>query len=239
MKKKNIIIAVAVIIFLILLGIYVLTETNSISDATKFKNEYEELNGVVREKDGKTIRTISIPSENPIIYRTPEEIIKMMDNKDTFLVYFGFSDCPWCRSVIPTLIECANDLALDKIYYVDVEEIRDEIEINENGELETTTTGSDGYYNLIERLSNVLEDYIITDNDGNNIQTGEKRIYAPSIVAITDGEAIQITDGISESQTDGYMELTDEMIDDTYQEFKCIIQCVKEAKQTCDINKQC
>ena len=239
MNKKNLTILIGIIILIILVVFYFIIGSNTSNDALKFKNEYESLNGTIREKDGKTIRSITIPKKNPMVYASEEDIIKMMDNKESFLVYFGFNDCPWCRSVIPTLIECANDLGLDKIYYVDVKEIRDVIEVNDNNELETTTTGSDGYYKLIERLSNVLSDYTVKDKDSNQVLTGEKRIYAPNIVAIVNGEAIQITEGISESQTDGYMDLTDKMIDETYQNFKCIIKCVQDAKTTCDINKQC
>lgn len=224
---------------MILIALYFIVGRNTSSDATKFKNEYEELNGTTREKDGKMIRSIKIPKKNPMIYASEEDILKMMDNKESFLVYFGFNDCPWCRSVVPKLIECANDLGLDKIYYVDVKEIRDVIELKENGELETTTTGSDGYYMLIERLSSVLSDYTIKDKEGNQISTGEKRIFAPNVVAIVNGEATQLTEGISEKQTDGYMELTDEMLEETYQDFKCIIKCILDAKATCDIKKQC
>lgn len=238
MEKKNIIIIIGIVILVILVGLYFMFGNDSMSDALKFKIEYESLNGTTREKDGKIIRSITISKNNPMIYSSAEEIIELMNNKETFLVYFGFSDCPWCRSVVTTLIECANDLGLDKVYYVDVKEIRDVIEINDNGELETTVTGSDGYYQLIEKLSNVLSDYTLTEGD-NQILVGEKRIYAPNVVAVVNGEAVQVTDGISESQTDGYMELTDEMIDETYQDFKCIIKCVQDTKITCDINNEC
>ena len=78
------------------------------TDAQKFKEEYESINGTKREKDGKEIRTIEIAENNPMVYATAEEIAKMMDDKETVAVYFGFKDCPWCRSMVTTLIACAN-----------------------------------------------------------------------------------------------------------------------------------
>ena len=54
--------------------------------------------------------------------------------------------------------------------------------------------------------------------------TNEKRIYAPNIVVVKDGKAITLTSGISEKQTNGYMELTDEMIEDMKNNFDNIIK---------------
>lgn len=183
------------------------------TDAQKFKEEYESINGTTREKDGKVIRTIEIPENNPTVYSSAEEIAKKIDDKETFAVYFGFKDCPWCRSVITTLIDCANELKLNTIYYVDVKEIRDVLEVKD-GEVVTSTKGSEGYYQLLERLDNVLNDYSLNDENGNSVETNEKRIYAPNIVVVKNGEALAMTDGISEKQMDAYEELTDAMVSD-------------------------
>jgi 23S rRNA pseudouridine955/2504/2580 synthase len=43
-----------------------------------------------------------------------------IENKETFVVYFGFSDCPWCRSVVEELIHVAKDLNVEKLYYAEV-----------------------------------------------------------------------------------------------------------------------
>lgn len=183
------------------------------TDAQKFKEEYESINGTKREKDGKEIRTIEIAENNPMVYATAEEIAKMMDDKETFAVYFGFKDCPWCRSMVTTLIECANELKLTKIYYVDVKEIRDTLEVKD-GEIITSVEGSEGYYQLLAKLDNVLSDYALNDVDGNPVDTNEKRIYAPNVVVVKNGEALELTDGISDKQTDAYGEISDDMITD-------------------------
>lgn len=236
--KKIIIIVVGIIVLISLATCLFFLFKNGDSDAIKFKNEYESLNNTIREKDGKKIRSIEISKNNPMIYSSEDEIVKMIENKETFLVYFGFADCPWCRSVLPNLLDSSIDLGLDKIYYVDVKEIRDIIEFKD-GEMRTTKEGTDGYYKLLELLSDSLDDYTILDEDDKKISTGEKRIFAPNVVAIVDGKVEKMTDGISEKQTDGYMELTDEMNEESYNEFKCVIKCVTDSKQICSKEKAC
>ncbi|MCI6266044.1 MAG: thioredoxin family protein [Erysipelotrichaceae bacterium] len=208
-------------------------------DAERFKEEYESLNGTIRAKDGKTIRTIEISEDNPMIYAEATDIVQMMKDKKSFVVYFGFSDCPWCRSAVPTLIEVASDLGLDTIYYVDVKEIRDTMKIDESGNVVTETKGTDSYYDLLEAFDNVLSNYTLIDQDGNEISTGEKRIYAPNIISVVDGVATELTDGISDKQNDGYMELTSEMKQESYDKIECSIQCVVDDKKTCTAKASC
>ncbi len=186
-------------------------ENKEKTDAIKFKEEYEALNNTISEKDGKKIRSITIKEDNPIQYKTADELVEMINNKETFVVYFGFPDCPWCRSVIPTLIEVASKLNFQKIYYVDVKEIRDTLSLNEEGKIVVENEGSEGYKKLLKILDNVLEKYTLTNAKGKKIDTKEKRIYAPNIVAIKDGVSLKLTDGISEKQENGYVDITEEM----------------------------
>jgi thiol-disulfide isomerase/thioredoxin len=210
--------------------------SKELSDAEKFKEEYESLNGTKREKDGQEIRTVSIPADNPIAYSTVEEINEKINNKESFIVYFGFSECPWCRSVVEELISVANDEEIETIYYVDVKDIRDVKELDEDGNVITTTEAKDSYYELLDNLSDVLEDYTLTNDDDEEIETGEKRIYAPNVVAVSKGKAVQLESGNSEEQTDPYQELTTKMKKETYNKFKCIMDCLKEEATTCQKN---
>ncbi len=208
------------------------------SDAVKFKEEYESLNGTV-SASGKEIRSITIDKDNPMIYKSADDIVKMIENKETFVVYFGFPACPWCRSVLPTLLDVSKDLGLDKIYYVDVLEIRDTLKVNDNKEVVVDKKGTDAYYKLLELLDNVLSDYNLSDSEGNKVEANEKRIYAPNVVGIFNGKALELTTGISSLQTDGYMDLTDEMIKETEGLFRCVIKCVLDSNPTCSIDKAC
>ncbi len=219
MKKLYVIIPTIV---LILSSIFVILSLNQINtDSVKFKQEYESLNNKVNDS-GKKYRNITIAKDNPFVYKTAEDIVDMMDKKESFIVYFGFNSCPWCRSVLPTLIDVLKDLDIDEVYYVDVKDIRDVIEIKDD-KLKTTKKGTDGYYKLIDKLKNVLKDYELTD-DGETLKTGEARIYAPNIVKVEKGEGVKIATGVSKLQSDAYMKLTDEMIEETYNEFKRILK---------------
>lgn len=237
-EKKLVICFILIAIIILVGGIFVFQNFNrekvTNKDAIKFKEEYESLNEKINENNGKEYRSISISEDNPFIYKEADDIVEMINNKETFAVYFGFNSCPWCRSVIPSLIEVAKDTEVEKIYYVDVKEIRDTIEMNDNGELETTKEGTDGYYKLIELMKNVLSDYTITDSNGNKVPTGEKRIYAPNVVIVIDGVAEKLESGISEQQTDGYMELNDEIKKDTYSKFESILEYMYVKQHTCN-----
>ena len=95
MKKKVLFVSVLFIFSLIITGCGVKKEV--MTDALKFKNEYEKLNGKSNDV-GKDYRKIKIKEDNPFVYATASEIVQKMEEQKTFAVYFGYSSCPWCRS---------------------------------------------------------------------------------------------------------------------------------------------
>lgn len=235
--NRKIFVVLAVVLLIIITGCtYEKKET--ISDAAKFKKEYESVNDKEVAETDFTYRKLEIPSENPFVYATEADIVNKMDNGESFVVYFGFARCPWCRSVLPTLIEVGKDLGIDKIYYVDVSEIRDTLDVDDDGKVVTVKEGSEGYLALLEKLDGVLDDYTLIVDD-KEIKTGEKRIYAPNVISVVNGKAKELETGISEKQDDAYMELTDEMKEETYNKFKCSINCVLKSKNSCSSKNAC
>lgn len=224
------------IILVLVLSLLVVGCSNEKTDAMKFKEEYESVNNKVNEHTKKENRELNIPKNNPIVYATAEDIVKRIDNKETFIVYFGFAECPWCRSVIEQLLKVAEEKKVEKIYYVDVLNIRDVREIAEDGTITTTTEGSKGYMDLLTRLDSVLADYTLTDENEEEVSAEEKRIYAPNVVAISRGEAIQLETGISPKLTDPYSKLTDNIKKYAYNKFKCLVKCLEEDSATCQKN---
>ena len=224
------------IILVLVLSLLVVGCSNEKTDAMKFKEEYESVNNKVNEHTKKENRELNIPKNNPIVYATAEDIVKRIDNKETFIVYFGFAECPWCRSVIEQLLKVAEEKKVEKIYYVDVLNIRDVRQIAADGTITTTTEGSKGYMDLLTRLDSVLADYTLTDENDEEVSAEEKRIYAPNVVAISRGEAIQLETGISPKLTDPYSKLTDNIKKYAYNKFKCLVKCLEEDSATCQKN---
>ena len=220
MKK---IISLTLILFVAL----ILTACNKAKtneDALKFKEEYESLNGE-KNKRGKEYRTLDIDDENPYVKVTAEEIVKMIENKETFYLYVGDSMCPWCRSVLEKSIEVARDNDIEKIYYVEIwddegnEILRDKYELVD-GEINKVSNGTKAYKTLLSKFDKVLSNYTLKDDDDNEIEVGEKRIYAPNYFYIENGKVKKMIEGISDSQTDPYEELTDEIIEDEEELFQ-------------------
>lgn len=243
MKERKYIFCILVVVLFvisIIFGVNMVEDKNDMqSDALLFKTEYESLNNTKRENSDKIIRSISIPEDNPFLYKDAGEIIDLIEHDESFIVYFGFSDCPWCRSVLPTFIEVAEEYDLDEVYYVDIKNIRDVIELNSQNKLITTKKGSDDYYRLLEAFNNVLEDYEVNNSNNESVYTGEKRMYAPSFIVVIDGEAQALTTGISDLQNDGYMELSDEIKSDMYQKIEKLISIMKPKQDYCSIQKAC
>lgn len=225
-------------LFMILVLVITLTACEKVdksTDAYRFKEEYESINGE-DNGSGNNYRTLDISIDNPFVYQSSEEIAERIENKETFVVYFGFAKCPWCRSVIEQLIKGAKDNNIDTIYYVDVLEIRDTYQIDEDGNVKQTKEGTKGYQLLIEQMKEVLSDYTLSDANGEEVLVGEKRIYAPNVVAVVNGVPEKMVEGISEQLTDPYAELTDEMKEETYNSFKCLWECMKKGTLSCQKN---
>lgn len=201
-----------VLIVVVITGLMFLTREKETNDGLKFKNEYEALNNTVRQSDGATYGTMDIDEDNPIKYVTAKEAIEVLESKNA-IMYIGAPWCPWCRNAIPVLFELAKKYKVDTIYYLELDDIKSNYKI-ENGALVKTSVGTEDYYKLLDKLSDRLDDYIITEG-GKDYDTGEKRIYMPYVIAVRDGEIVKDKVGtvtLDDGQTK-YDELTAEQHD--------------------------
>ena len=225
MKKKLMLIVSVLLVFVLLTGCETEKEINP--DAKKFKEDYESLNGKTNAR-GLEHRTLNISEDNPFVYATGDDIVKLVEDKASFFVYFGDKQCPWCRSVIEKAIEVAKDYNVKKIYYVNVwdddhnEIIRDVYSVNEDGVAEKTQDGTAAYYKLLDYFKDVLSDYSLKDAEGNPIESPEKRIYAPNFIFVRNGKASMMVEGIPEGLTDARAELTKELLEDEEKQFEKI-----------------
>ena len=121
--------------------------------------------------DGKKFAAeyTSVTEDNVFVYRTIDEIINILEH-GTGVVYLGFPECPWCTAYVPYLNEVAKANSVDKVYYYNIYNDRKE--------------NNDNYKKLVD----ILKEYLKFDEEGN------KRIYAPSIIAVKDGEILDFDD---------------------------------------------
>ena len=187
-KKNNVYLVLTGLVVLVVFTFLLLVNFNR-SDAIKFKQEYESLNGTIRKNDGQKYNSISISKDNPIKYIDCKEALEVL-NKEKAIIYVGANWCPWCRNAIPVLFEVADLFDVDTIYYLNLDDEKSEYEIKD-GKAVRTTKGSDDYYKLLDKLSDRLDDYNLNDENGNVLKTNEKRIYMPYVIGIKDGNVVK------------------------------------------------
>ena len=202
---------------LILVCLFIFTACGK--NSSTFKDDYESINGKANAS-GKIHREVTIPEDNPFEEVSAEDIVKKIENKDSFYVYFGSRLCPWCRSVIEKACEVSAIRGIAKIYYVDIwdddgkEILRDKYILDENGKPVLESEGTNEYKKLLAYFDSLLREYNLTTDDGKEISTGEKRIYAPNYFYIENGIPKKLITGKSDKLTDSRGELTEEILND-------------------------
>lgn len=229
-KKKLIIGIIMILLILIILGIIYIFKNY---DGIKFKRDYESLNNTIREEDGAKYNNVSININNPIKYISAKEAINVIDNENA-IIYFGTNWCPWCRNAVEVLIQSAEKYKVDTIYYVDMDKLRNIWEVK-NGKLIKVQKEEDGYYDLLNRLDEVLnkDTYKIKDND-KEYDTKEKRIYMPFVIEVKNGNIVDYHTGtvdlnkkqtkydkLTKSQKKELLNIYDKFMDDLTTTGKC------------------
>lgn len=119
------------------------------------------------EKFAKEYTTVT--DDNYFAYRNIDEIIKILEH-GTGVVYLGFPECPWCQAYVKMLNEVADIEGLEKIYYYNIYEDR--------------KNNTDSY----QKIVNIVGEHLQYDDEGN------KRIYVPAIIVVSEGQIIGFDD---------------------------------------------
>jgi len=135
-----------------------------------------------------------VDENNVFTYRTIDEIIDIL-NHGTGIVYLGFPECKWCSRYVVYLNEVAKDKGIDKIYYYNISNDR--------------KNNTDKYLKIVD----ILKDYLQYDNEG------KKRIYVPSVIAVSKGKIIEFDDETA-YDTKGFDEPNDYWTDEEVKELK-------------------
>lgn len=182
-KAKKVLLLLGGILLLTFIIFFFVSSCKS-SDGARFKQEYEKYNNKSSE-DGNKYQKLKISKNNKVKYITATEAIDILKNK-TGLIYMGFPNCPWCRGMLPTLLDTVKKSNQRELYYLDMTGIRDTYEVKDY-EVKKTGDGTPEYLDLLNLLDNYLDEYIIKDEDNFEYEVGEKRIYVPLVVAVQDG----------------------------------------------------
>ena len=228
LKIQLVILGIVFLLSSYLIYTYVDSDTQNIitNEEVQFKEEYESLNGVYNEKTGHYYTNMQILENSNVEYKNVEEVIEFLDN-GTGIIYFGFPECPWCRNIVPLLVDTTSEYGVS-FYYYNAYEIRDVKHLDENGNIITDKQGTEEYYKIVSLLGNYASNYQGLNND--NI----KRLYFPTIVFVKNGEIISLHEGTIDSQTNPFVELSDKEKND----IKTILAngIVKTYDMVCDEN---
>ena len=203
-------------------------------DSIVFKEEYEEFN------DGSKL-DMDIPEDNPFVYADYDKLLEIITN-GTGIIYLGFPRCPWCRNAIPVLIDAANDAEVETIYYMNILNERDSFVVEDKKLVYATDEdgnekkGTEGYHKLLKALDKHLTEYVVSF-EGKEYKTGEKRIYAPSIIFVRDGKILGVHVSTVDSQENPKDGLTEEQYDELYDIYDDYITKTKGG--TCSIGTSC
>ena len=235
MDKNQKILILIIAILIVITGVigFLVVKNQKDKPAVKtseFKEEYEKLNGVVND-NGYTYPTVDVDADFNIVYATEDDVLDIL-KKGNGVIYFGFPTCPWCRNMIKPLISAAESNNLEEIYYLNIMDIRDSLRVDDTGDIIADKQGSKNYKKILKELDSILETYYVKDAMGNDVSTNEKRLYAPTVIAVKKGKVVAHHVGTVSSQTDPYVELTKEQQEELYSIYSDLIS--KVSKKTCD-----
>lgn len=132
----------------------------------------------------------TLTDEEHVFYDlTVKDMAEMMDEGETFVVYFGFDHCAWCLEAVPLLNEAAKEAEMTVGY------------INTRADEEwQSNLDIDDYDLVVEKLG----DYLSYDNDG------VKHLYTPFVCFIKDGSVVYTHEGTIPDHNAKEETLTDE-----------------------------
>lgn len=129
-----------------------------------------------------------------------KQMKEAVENKETFVVYFGFSSCPYCNIAMPILNEVAkeNDAF---IFYINTRK-------NPSW---TSNLDIDDYDYVVE----YLRDYLSYDDNG------KLHLYTPHVTFIKDGVIVKDHEGVvGQDNTEQDREQLKQIYEEGFQELE-------------------
>lgn len=229
--KKNLIIITSIVVIIAVMSSVLLFLKNDepqviyTDDEIKFKDEYEKLNGT-ELSDNYILKAINIDSDNNVKYVSDDQLLNVL-TIGTNVIYFGWPDCNWCRTMLPILISTLKENNVDTLYYYNFKSLRTAYEEN-NDEKKVK---------LYEDIINIIGNDIETVFDEDSKRSGEKKMLAPTVVFIKNGNYIGLHFKTVDSQTDASSKLTKEEEEELKKKYKTLIESINN--NVCVENEGC
>ena len=124
---------------------------------------------------------------------TMSDVKYLMKNKGTFVLYAGYSNCPWCNEIISHL----NDVALEENMMIGYLDTRRDPSWQSNMDIE-------GYDVFVELFGDYLD-----EDEG-----GQLHLYVPDTYFVKDGQVVARHEGVTPSLDSPGDEWSDAMIEE-------------------------
>lgn len=174
------------------------SDTENLTDTEKFIEQYEDLNlqSYVHGDKRQLFRAVALNHDADIKYISYKEAIEKLNNGDNFVLYYGWPDCPYCRSMIEPLLN-ASVSAQMPLYVIELPD--DSYKTSrtnyewKDGEVVISNSNAD-YDEFIEAFGGLdtFREFVVykDDDDSEGVLTGKAGMYAPTILLVKDGNAI-------------------------------------------------
>ena len=164
---------IAVLIAVFLMGCAALpADQNQNDDSSNKSHGCDVLSPCGDEKADMSAYENFMDSDHVFVSTTMAEALEAIENKQTFVLYAGFSTCPWCLEAMPILNEVAKEYDA-KVSYINTRP-------DHTKESELRTFDNPDYVKFLEVMKDVL-----SEND-----EGQKHMYVPFVFFIKEGKII-------------------------------------------------
>lgn len=176
-------------------------------DGLRFQQEYEAENGQLDNSGLYVLPELQLSADEPFEYEDFEDVEELL-TEGTGVLYLGFPRCPWCRSLVPVMIDAWKQSgAQEEIAYFNALDLRDKRSLAEDGSIVVEQEAAPEYDRLVELLYDWLGEY-----EGLN-DPSIKRIYFPTVVFVREGKIEYVHIGTVDAQDRGES-LTEEEYND-------------------------
>ena len=165
------------------------------------KNAFEALNGQTAA-NGQPYMEVHVSEDSLFVPINEEDALQLLES-GTGVLIFEFPECPWYRNMMPVVDQAAKEMALSKLYTFNIREERNQITLGDDGALVVANEGTEFYRKVLDLLGESASVY-----DGLNDES-IRRIYAPTVFVIENGEVISSHISTVDSQSDPLTPLTE------------------------------